>query len=306
MYQHGWYQVAFERDLSELLTPIEFAGRRLMGVKTSNAIRVVDATCPHRGAHLAYGGKVDGDVIVCPFHGHRIGLGNISRREFCVDEYRSCVLGGMVFIRLSSADVPDLPLALEELLPNRTFFPGFIAQAATDLDIAAENALDCSHFKTVHGLLNEPVFKVRTGSFGELVAEGDFEVPGSQWSERQGSLGSIMVKYQARAFSPGVVISELRGQAPYNYTIVSTGTPGAQPHTCTLRLTVALAGDGGPPNQQFARELLQASLNGVEQDTVIWNRLSLDRPPRWTSRDKPLVQFSEFCSRFRTDGSPGS
>lgn len=32
---------------------------------------VLDAYCPHLGAHLAYGGKVVGDCIDCPFHGWR-------------------------------------------------------------------------------------------------------------------------------------------------------------------------------------------------------------------------------------------
>ena len=32
---------------------------------------VMDAYCPHLGAHLAYGGKVDGECIDCPFHGWR-------------------------------------------------------------------------------------------------------------------------------------------------------------------------------------------------------------------------------------------
>jgi len=306
MYQHGWYQIAFERDLTEPLTPIEFAERRLMAVKTSDAIRVFDATCPHRGAHLAYGGKVDGVVVVCPFHGHRIALGDGSKSEFCVSEYACCALGGMVFVRLSDVDLPNLPLALEELLPNRAFFPGFEARALTTFDVAAENALDCAHFKTVHGLLNEPVFTTRTGVFGELVAEGDFEVPGSVWNARTGSLGSVNIKYRARAFSPGIVISELRGDPPYNYTIISTGTPTPEARTCVIRLTIVLDGDAGPANEQFAKGLLQASRNGLDQDTVIWNRMALDRVPRWTPRDKPLVEFSEFCSRFRTDDSPGS
>ena len=30
---------------------------------------VVDAYCPHLGAHLAVGGAVIGDCIQCPFHG---------------------------------------------------------------------------------------------------------------------------------------------------------------------------------------------------------------------------------------------
>ena len=40
------------------------------GSTDSRAV-VMDAYCPHLGAHLAYGGKVVGDCIDCPFHGWR-------------------------------------------------------------------------------------------------------------------------------------------------------------------------------------------------------------------------------------------
>ena len=36
---------------------------------TDGAPRVVDAYCAHLGAHLAVGGRVEGDCIRCPFHG---------------------------------------------------------------------------------------------------------------------------------------------------------------------------------------------------------------------------------------------
>ena len=35
----------------------------------SGQVYVVDAYCPHLGANLAVGGKVEGDCIECPFHG---------------------------------------------------------------------------------------------------------------------------------------------------------------------------------------------------------------------------------------------
>src|SRR5690606_33142601 len=33
------------------------------------AAHLVDAHCPHLGAHLAVGGRVEGDCLRCPFHG---------------------------------------------------------------------------------------------------------------------------------------------------------------------------------------------------------------------------------------------
>ena len=36
-------------------------------------LSVLDAYCPHLGAHLGHGGKVKGDDIECPFHAWRFG-----------------------------------------------------------------------------------------------------------------------------------------------------------------------------------------------------------------------------------------
>ena len=34
---------------------------------------MLDAYCPHLGANIGHGGKVEGDTIRCPFHGWRFG-----------------------------------------------------------------------------------------------------------------------------------------------------------------------------------------------------------------------------------------
>ena len=39
------------------------------GATPSGEVHVMDAFCPHLGAHLGHGGHVDGCEIVCPFHG---------------------------------------------------------------------------------------------------------------------------------------------------------------------------------------------------------------------------------------------
>src|SRR5262245_61685510 len=103
MYEHGWFQIAFERDVSEVIKPLRLFGRPLVGVREpGSALRIFAATCPHRGADLSFGGQlVGGGSLRCPFHGMKIGLGSCSEDGFAVREYKTLVRGGMVFIRLS-------------------------------------------------------------------------------------------------------------------------------------------------------------------------------------------------------------
>src|SRR5437773_202151 len=66
----GWFQVAYSDELpAGTVTPLRYFGRDLVLFRGEDgAARVLDAHCPHLGAHLGYGGKVEGCAIRCPFH----------------------------------------------------------------------------------------------------------------------------------------------------------------------------------------------------------------------------------------------
>lgn len=67
----GWFVVA----LSDEITPgqlhtLRYFGRDLIAFRgESGKVHVTEAYCPHLGAHLAYGGKIEGENVRCPFHG---------------------------------------------------------------------------------------------------------------------------------------------------------------------------------------------------------------------------------------------
>ena len=304
LYEHGWYQLAFERDLSSPITPLSYGGQPFMAVwsPASGRPRVFDAVCPHRGAHLARGGRLAGDAVVCPFHAYRIGLGVESRDGFCVREYESLLRGGGLFARLSDRSEVDFPEALEALGAGHAFVPGFEMTARTTIEVVIENGFDNAHFRSVHGLMSLPELTVRRGPFGELQAEGRFEIPRTGWYEAPDAEGrNLGARYVAHAFSPGVFISELDGDPPYRYRIMTTATPTDAPRECIIRLTLMLPqGPEGPPlDGRFAQELLEHSRAGLEQDRCIWDHLSPGHKPRLTAADQAAAAFAEFCRGFR-------
>ena len=70
----GWFQVAYTHELAVAASmPLRYFDTDLVLFRTeSGDARVLDAYCPHMGAHLGYGirgASVVGDSIVCPFHG---------------------------------------------------------------------------------------------------------------------------------------------------------------------------------------------------------------------------------------------
>jgi len=304
-YRHGWYALAFERDLVEPISPLTFGGRSLMAVRSGRGIRILDARCPHRGANLAFGGRLAGASLICPFHGHRIGLGQASEDAFAVREYAALVHGGVVFARLSdidNIDQPDLPGALSAFGVGHTFVPGFELTAHTSIEMVMENGFDSSHFRAVHRLVNVPRLEIGTGPWQELKATGRFEIPRSAWHEPSGAGGTQLgARYYAHAFSPGVVVTELDGDPPFRYKVMTTATPTADGAASTVRLTLILPDmpDGAPADPRFVEDLLAASRAGLELDCQIWDRLDIGLPPQLTENDNAVTAFAEFCRPFR-------
>src|SRR6476620_3932677 len=71
----GWYLVSWSADLEAgKPMPLQYFGKHLVLCRRADGGAVLlDAFCPHLGAHLGHGGRVEGDEIVCPFHAWRFG-----------------------------------------------------------------------------------------------------------------------------------------------------------------------------------------------------------------------------------------
>ena len=72
---NGWFQVAYEDELTPgSVVPLKYFGKDLVLFRTeSGEIGLLDAFCPHLGAHLGHGGKVKGENLECPFHAWQFG-----------------------------------------------------------------------------------------------------------------------------------------------------------------------------------------------------------------------------------------
>jgi cholesterol 7-desaturase len=70
-YPTGWYAVGLASELSPgAVLSRPFMGGELVVYRTrSGEVRAVPPYCPHLGAHLGHGGRVDGELLICPFHG---------------------------------------------------------------------------------------------------------------------------------------------------------------------------------------------------------------------------------------------
>ena len=301
----AWYQAADEHELSADLTAVWIGDVPVVMVRTEAGFRAFDAACPHRGAHLAYGGRLDGDAVVCPFHGKRVGLGQGAPGAYRVREHPVLAYGGMVFVHLGEPADPALGTELESLAGDHLFLPGFARDVQVSAETVAENAFDAAHFRPVHAIANDPAFTVRgSGAPGPFTVSGTFHVPPSPWQPAEEGERTVPVPFTARAFGPYVVVSRLGGRRPY---VTFTGATPRAGGGCTVRVAVAVPREvhqALPPDRRtpLYRYLLDGLRRGVEQDVPVWERLLPLPHQRYDAGDQAVTAFRSFCARFPGHG----
>ncbi len=77
----GWFMVGWSQEIpAGTVKPLKYFGRHLVAYRTeAGQLVVADAHCPHLGAHLGHGGKVNGECVECPYHGWAYGPDGVNR-----------------------------------------------------------------------------------------------------------------------------------------------------------------------------------------------------------------------------------
>lgn len=172
-FPKGWFTVAWSSDLKPGdVLPLHYFDRDLVLFRTeSGQPRVLDAHCPHLGAHLGHGGVVDGENIRCPFHAWEFGPDGACAKIPYAEKIppRAKVAcwpiiekNGVVMVWHDEAggapdfDIPDVPFKSDpEWFDEEAHAEWKIASHVQEL---VENAVDQSHFLSVHSLSEADVF----------------------------------------------------------------------------------------------------------------------------------------------------
>jgi phenylpropionate dioxygenase-like ring-hydroxylating dioxygenase large terminal subunit len=162
-----WHPVAFADELGADPVPTDLLGEPLVLWRDSaGTARAFSDLCIHRGTALSLG-TVEGDEIVCPYHGWRYGTtgacvaipqlpdptrvpAKARARRF---ETREAL--GLVWVALEEPrfELPDAP----ELADGRPVVACGPYEWACDASRQVENFTDFGHFPFVHpGLLGDP------------------------------------------------------------------------------------------------------------------------------------------------------
>jgi 3-ketosteroid 9alpha-monooxygenase subunit A len=296
----GWYLLALVEELTGEVTPVDLGDRVLMVIRDGERTRVFDARCPHRGAHLGYGGRLApgraGASVICPFHGKRIGLGAGTAR-LCVTEHQSILAGDALFVRLGTDPAEDrgFEQAIKEIGAEKQIVGALVRPIRVPPAYVIENAFDFSHFTAVHGVDRVTGFGLREDDSGAIAVEGDFWTavpptaapPTAALADR-----GLRSRFYARAVSPSLVLSEL-GPPEISHTLITSASP-AGADGCVVRVAIGLR----PAALPAAAKLVAGSRRAIDQDVVIWEHLDPAAPARFDRSDLPALAFRQFCAGF--------
>ncbi len=169
-YPRSWYQVATSKQIRRgAVTTLQYFGKELVCYRGEDgAVRLFDAHCPHLGAHLGVGGKIEGNDLVCPFHAWKFGPDGACKEIPYCDRIpkRAQLLGypvqeqnGLVFAyysddrRAPEFELPSFP----EFGDSQWSRPAELRyEIRSHVQEMAENALDTGHFPGVHDLAAVP------------------------------------------------------------------------------------------------------------------------------------------------------
>lgn len=311
MIAAGWYLLRFLDELDEGVNPVELGSRALMALRDGDDVRVFDATCPHRGAHLGYGGTVDRECVVCPFHGKRVRLGGSGRLS--VAQHYVVQAGTAVFVRIGNEPQHErgFEVAIKQAAAQSEIVCATVRTTNVPATYVVENAFDIDHFFAVHKVPRSSGMSVEVGAAGELRIDGEFRTASSPWgsveereaARRRGAQAgaldyAVASRFSAAAYSPHVVVTHF-GSGPQASVIITGGMP-RRDGSCEVRVAI------GAPDQRALPMLVAGAGKAISEDIVVWDHLDLTAPQRFDSRDTAVLSFRQFCTEFCVDSEERS
>jgi nitrite reductase/ring-hydroxylating ferredoxin subunit len=288
VFPESWYHLARAAELPPgALLARRVCGRDVVAFRTaSGALGVLDAHCPHLGAHLGHGGRVVGEAVRCPFHALRWGADGrcagddagplevgTRARAWPVRERHGALLVWHGE-RAPAWEIPDPGMqGWSEPVFRTLRFPGHVLEVA-------ENGVDRRHFLTVHGYTDVSDFEVSV----------DGPVMRSAFSF---SKDGIAQRFDTLVYGLGYAITDLTIQRLGIHARVILLSN--QVDAGTVDFTICVTVEGGLP---WIDRFLTAIVEDVEKDLPIWAHKRRRERPALVPGDGPIATYRAFARQF--------
>jgi 3-ketosteroid 9alpha-monooxygenase subunit A len=302
----GWFQVAYSADLEPGdVRPLEYFGKDLVLFRTEDGeARVLDAFCPHLGAHLGHGGKVEGNEIRCPFHAWKF-----DRNGQCVEIPYGIKKGiiqqakiacwpvhevnGLIMVwhhpdkEKPSFDLPTLSEHGDEEWTDYTVREWKIRTRNQEM---AENSVDTAHFRFLHGTKNLPDASLESnGHHLHVVLPTVMTTPG----------GDVEGNIHVDMFGFGFTTTRFSGIVD---TLLVNSVTAIDEEIVHARFAFKVKKMGGRSiTEGIGKAFIAEIARQIEQDIPIWENKRHVKPPILSDGDGPIAKYRRWCKQFYAD-----
>lgn len=289
---NGWFVVATSDEIAPgEVRALHYFDTDLVLFRTeAGQARLTDAYCAHLGAHLAVGGKVDGERLRCPFHGWaydgesgqctEIPYGTTDHipGKARVRPYPTIERGGAIWAwhHLTEGD-PFYELPLVPEMDDAGWTKPLVREfhISTSCQEMAENNHDFAHFQYVHGTDGVPD--------GEEHIEGTYKSVKTPGLERE-------------TFGLGLGVVRVPGML----TFVSSVTP-IDDDNVHVRWFFAVPITSKDGAAGFFADQFTA---GVTQDIPIWENKIYRPLPVLTKSEAGIIAHRNWSKQFYSEAPP--
>lgn len=298
-FPRGWFVAAWSTDLAPSdVKPLRYFARDLVLFRTEGGEAVIlDAYCPHLGAHLGHGGKVDGDRVVCPFHAWEFDQGGTCVRipyankippKAAVACWPVVERNGVIFVWFDpdggppTWEVPEIAVYGDDAWTG--WYPNILTVKTHPREIV-ENVADSAHFPVVHRTNVSSFENIYDGHMATQITEGTATPP-------QG--GTDTFRIVATYHGPAFQISDMQGVLHTQLLLAHTPI---DENTLDLRFAVMLK-KSGPRTDTFAQFYVDNLRLGFHEDIDIWEHKVYRKYPQIVQGDGPIGRLRQWYRQF--------
>jgi len=302
-YPDGWFRVAYSDEIKPgEVKPLLLLGKDLVLFRTeSGTPSVLDAFCPHLGAHLGHGGKVTGELLECPFHAWKIDArGDVAEVPYASKApprakttcHQVIEHSGMIFLwhhHEGKAPTFELPKISEFYDEKYTPFREFRLKLKTHIQETAENGVDTAHLHVVHEVI-DPVASAESAGT-RLKVHVDMK------ANMMNGAGVIPGTIDMEYFGLGVTTARV-DMGVVKYLFLTTVTPIDDEYV-DARFVVSMKKKGGPEVTKLILDrIMEDEEKQVRRDIPIWENKSFPNPPLLCDGDGPVGMFRKWAKQF--------
>jgi len=304
---NGWFALEFSRELHEGdVRPVHYCGEDLVLFRTrSGQARVLDAFCPHLGAHIGYGGRVMGETVRCPFHAWQFdgATGDCSHIPYCERIPATAKLrawevqekNGFIWVWYHAEGKPP-----EWDFPEQPVFDPNSPEAADWSEPRAFDVVLDAHIQDTHENNNDPVHFLYVHS-STMIPESDIEyTPNSthyrisSTNEIEYPFGKFKMTLVRDSWGLGLNCMSMEGIPGAGLMMFAATTPIDESSVHSRWLLTATKNMVDLAGEEF----MTGITSGIEQDFDIWKHKVHRSNPVFCEGDQYLGDYRKWARQF--------